>query len=185
MNVYQILIPQLLAAFAVLLVALRVIWVARRDRAVFYVESAKWHEEQDRYLAQYLAQMDLAIANPGVPASQFIPEWGEPTTLQLTLKLTDPHARQDIIQVTDLIKSVSEYERAHGGDGMLVTESKAERGRVVVTLTPLQAKGAAERVRKVADAVNAAFAAAGRPSPELGPLPAGFATAHAGVLLAA
>lgn len=185
MNVYQILIPQLLAAFAVLVVALRVIWVARRDRANFQVESAKWHEEQDRYLAQYLAQMDLAIANPGVPASQFIPEWGEPTTLQLTLKLTDGVAIPDIFRAVELIKSVSEYERAHDGGGMIVTESKAERGRLVVTLMPLQAKGAAERVRKVADAVNAAFAAAGRPSAELGPLPAGFATAHAGVMLAA
>lgn len=191
MDVFQLLIPQLLAAAVVLVIALRTLSRASRTDPKLEAERAARQAAFERHLAE----MDLAAANPGEPASKYVTAWRkdyeteddedetpESAELQLTLHVADVE-RVNVAQVTKLIASVSDFEKASGGTGFVLADSRAEPGRIVLTLTPSSIAGAAERVKKVAGMVNAAFLV-GRSS-DLGPLPAGVSAAVAAETLAA
>lgn len=198
MSVGQLILVESLPALAVLLVALRVIWKARSEGSEINAEFAEHQSAFERHLAE----LDLAAANPGEPASTYVTAWRgdyaaeddadektpESPVLQLTLDWTAPEPLSDLTQakqkIDELVTAVSDYERANGGAGLNLTRSAIDRGRLVLTLRPRESSGAAERVKTVAVAVNAAFAA-GRPSAALGPLPAGVSAAVAAETLAA
>ena len=81
--------------------------------------------------------------------------------LRVTLELGDPDAIPDVARVArdaeQLIAAISKYDETLGGCGFVFSEGRAEPGRVIVTLAPKEVSGSAQRVSRIADALNAAF----------------------------
>ena len=170
MNNYYLLIPQLLACAVVLVIALRVIWQSRRENAASKAEF-------ERRMAELKAERQQRLAAEAA--------LDRPTKLVVTLDLQDPDTVVDVPRVARdaerLVSGLSAYEESIGGRGLIFTEARARPGRVVLTLTPRNVAGSSERVRRVADAVNAAFGGAGSPPevpPDFGALPADIFGAH-------
>ena len=184
MDVVALVTLQVLTALVVVAVGVREVRRTRREYAALDAELAR----EAGALEAHLARLAEAAENPGRPVGEFVTSWVTPTVLRLTLELSDPDAVPDLGRVArdveQLLAAVSDYERAIGGRGLVFTGAKADPGRVVLTLTPGDDAGAAARVRKVAEAVNADPPAAD-PVPKFPPLPAGVSAARAGVALAA
>ncbi|HEV3385963.1 MAG TPA: hypothetical protein VG097_14185 [Gemmata sp.] len=189
MNPYQLLIPQLLAGLVIVVIARRAVRQSRLEK-----ESEKEEIEKRRLeLERYLSQVNEAVANPSVPANEYITEWDKGSTLQITLTLANPDSVADVAQIAQdsaqLLAGVSRYEEEIGGRGFVLTEARAERGVVVLNLTPKDAIGAKGRVKRIVEALNAAFDKSDLPSrdvsiPDLGYLPADVSGAQAVVLAA-
>jgi hypothetical protein len=71
MNPYHTLIPNLLAALVIVVIARRAVWQSRRDSKEYKEYIAK----QQMELQRYLSQVEEAIAHPSEPACKFISEW--------------------------------------------------------------------------------------------------------------
>jgi hypothetical protein len=85
--------------------------------------------------------------------------------LRVFFKLTDPVKVLDdpaavAIMAAGLIDALDQMERALGGEGLRRDETEALPGQVIVSLMPVQALGAADRLAKVANAVGQASQAA-------------------------
>jgi hypothetical protein len=189
MNPYQMLIPQLLAALVIVVIAR---WAVRRTRQEKETDK-EYIAKQQMELQRYISQVKEAAAHPSEPACKFITEWQRTAALQITLKLTDADAVVDVGQIAQdsaqLLAGVSRYEEAIGGRGLILTKARAEQGSVVLILTPKDTTGATDRVKRVVEALNAAFDATDSPSgtaaiPDLGRLPADISGAHAVALAA-
>lgn len=154
MNPYELMIPQFLAGAAIVVIALRAVRQSRRETEAHGERLARRQENHDRYIDE----LKKAVANPGLPASQFVTEWAEPSALRLTLDMNDPKAVPDIARVArdigELLEKASQFEEALGGRGLVLTAARAEPGRVVLTLTPRDPLGSAGRVRQVTNALN-------------------------------
>jgi hypothetical protein len=79
--------------------------------------------------------------------------------LRVFFKLNDPDKVLDdptavAKLATGLIDALDHMERALGGEGLRRDETEALPGQVIVSLMPVQALGAADRLAKVADAVG-------------------------------
>ena len=73
MNPYQMLIPQLLAGLVIVVIARWAVRQSRLEKESEKEEIAKRRLELERYLSQ----VKEAAANPAVPASTYITEWGK------------------------------------------------------------------------------------------------------------
>lgn len=189
MSPYHMLIPNLLAALVVIVIARRAVWQSRQSNKAHMENLAKEQAE----LQEYLQQVREATAHPSEPASRYITEWQRKAVLQITLKLTDSDAVADVGQATrnvaQMLAGLSRYDEAIGGRGLILTKATAEQGAVVLTLTPKDETGAMGRVKRIVEALNAAFDAADSPTetgaiPELGRLPENILGAHAVALAA-
>ena len=183
MNPYAMMIPQLLAGLAIVVVALRAIRQSRKESEAHELRIAQRQAEH----ARYIEELKVAAAHPELPASTFVTAWAESPNLRVTLDLVDPNSVVDIAQMARdterLIAGLSNYEAAIGGDGLILTLAEAKRGQVLLTLTPKNATGSAERVKRVADALNAAFDSSTPPTGEvvldIGRLPSLATAVHA------
>jgi hypothetical protein len=189
MNAYQMLIPQLLAGLVIVVIARLAVRQSRLAKESEREEIANRESE----LKRYLRQVEEAVANPLVPASEYITEWKKASILQITLTLANPDTVADVGQVAkdsaQLLAGINQYEEAIGGSGLTLTEARAERGAVVLTLTPKDAKGAADRVNRIVETLNAAFDSTNSSArvgaiPDLGCLPLDISGAHAAALAA-
>lgn len=173
MTAYDLLAPNYLAYAVVLAISLRVIWQTRRERAAARAEfEREMAELQARRAARLAAE---AGSDP-------------PAVLRLAL---DFGTGDDLPDLTDVpreakgfLDGLSRYEATAGGRGLTLTAAECDPGRVTLTLTPKDPAGSADRLRRVAEALNAAFDA-GEPAPDLGPLPGGVVGARASTALAA
>ena len=96
--------------------------------------------------------------------------------LVLKLDLTDEEALPDLPLATQqaqwFVSELSQQERSLGGLGLTLTAAKVEPGVVRLTLSPIERAGSAERVKRVAEEINASSS----------PLPPGVSAAHAVIL---
>ena len=96
---------------------------------------------------------------PSIPA--------EGLNLLLTFQLTDPNAVLEAPMAAaksaaGLIDALGNYERLMGGEGFNLQGAEALPGLVLVTLKPVRALGAAERLKAVAEELERAFKGAAR-----------------------
>src|SRR5579872_2473169 len=136
MNPYQLMIPQLLAGLVIVVIAR---WAVRQSRLEQESEKEEIAKRQLE-LKRYLSQIDEAAANPSVPARKYVTEWDRGSTLQIILRLTNPDIVADVAQVAknsaELLAGLSRYEETIGGRGFVLTGARADRGVVVLNLTP-------------------------------------------------
>lgn len=99
-----------------------------------------------------------------------------PATLLLSLNLLDESVVPDLPLATQqaqtLVSALSQQERSLGGLGLTLTAAKVEPGALRLTLSPVERLGSAERVKRVAEDVNASSS----------PLPPGISAAHAAIM---
>ena len=161
MKLFLQLLPTLLIAAIALVFSFRMIALARRLRR-------EGEAEHQRRMAAMKKDHEVRMAALDAPPP-------EPGLLRVSIDLGDPDMVADIAAVAretePFLAELSGYEVALGGKGLILTHASAEAGRVVLTLTPKDATGAAGRVKRVADALNAAFdpddTPGGEPAPEL------------------
>ncbi|MBY0512772.1 MAG: hypothetical protein K2P78_02555 [Gemmataceae bacterium] len=167
MTWYQMLIPQLFGYAVILAVLLRVIRTARRDGAAH-------RAEHERTMAEFARLRAGRAAPPAPPAA---------VDLIVHLDLSDEDAMPELRAVAEqagpLVRALSRHEQALGGAGLTLTAAKVERGTVRLTLSPVDRVGSGERVRRIAEQINA-----DQPAPDLAALPPGVTSASAGVLAA-
>jgi hypothetical protein len=172
MNPYLMSLPTVLAGALIVFYALREV---RRIRIADTIHKAEYEQKMADFERRRM-EREAALM-----------EAGQPVELQITLELVDQNSLVDIAQMARdtewLVAGVSKYETSIGGDGLILTFAQAKRGQVLLTLTPKNATGSAERVKRVADALNAAFASSIPPTGEvvldIGRLPSIATAVHA------
>jgi hypothetical protein len=161
-NPYLSSLPTVVLGLVVLFFLVRIIRLAGRMEA----ESKAGHERRKAELDALQAKYEAALAaRAATPPADLL--------LELDLRSGDviPGLRLASEQTEPLVSALSRQEQELGGAGLTLTEARVEPGAIRLTLSPIDRAGSAERVRRVADQVNAAGA----------PLPPGVTAARADV----
>ncbi len=146
MSVFEGLLPSLLSGGVVVVIALRAMFRAQRAEKAHKID---W----ERRMAELDRQRDERVATEA--------EENRPTVLRVTLDLGDPDTMPEVGRLArdaeHLIVALNSYDESLGGHGFVFSEGRAEPGRVIVTLAPKDVAGSAQRMKQIADALNAAF----------------------------
>jgi hypothetical protein len=160
-----------------LYVAIAIEWLACFLIVVFIVRAVR---RSDARAEARLQELEMA------KQAEVAAAWAEvakvradlPSALVVELHLSDGEPLPDLPatfkQTESLISALSRQEQSLGGAGFLLTAAKVEPGGVRLTLSPVERIGSAERVRRIADELNATG----------GQLPPGVTAARADVLVA-
>ncbi|HEV3384874.1 MAG TPA: hypothetical protein VG097_08655 [Gemmata sp.] len=85
----------------------------------------------------------------------------EATTLELTLFLSTeiaPNTSEMDARLTGLVESLNAIDTAEGGAGYILGGSTTEPGKIVLELSPIQARGATARLNAFSNRLNEGFA---------------------------
>jgi hypothetical protein len=157
-------IPTLTCGLVVVFFSLREVSRARRAAAADTVEF-------QHKMAEYAQQREEREASESTRLARSQAE------LVVTLDLSDDETLLDLSlafqQAQPLLSALSQQEQSFGGLGLTLTAAKVEPGAVRLTLSPIERLGSAERVRRIAEELNATTSLL---------LPPGVTAAHAVVL---
>jgi hypothetical protein len=163
MNPYLMSLPTVMSAAIILFFLLRAL---HRSQIADVAHQAEY-ERRMAELAQERAEWEATAA---------LRQLRSQAELVVKLDLSDEEAVPDLPSATQqaqpLVSALSQQEQSLGGLGLTLTAAKVEAGTVRLTLSPLDRVGSAERLRRVAEEVNATAS----------PVLPGVTAAHAHIL---
>jgi hypothetical protein len=147
---FESLLPATAAAVVVTLVSLHAVVSTRRELRAAAAEAACRRAEIDQRIERINAAAAAAAA----------PEPDPPPTLGVRLDLDDPDALPPVAEATrtyaPFVTRVEAMGAEAGGTGLALRGIRTRPGEVELTFAPVGPADAADRLRKVAERINAA-----------------------------